>query len=98
MALKTVTLHMYARTDDWHTEKHIVDNFDMRKIPDCMKDKVWIGQVNVELDFPEIDMHAAKIEALEAQIQKERADSQVRVNLLLERISNLQAIGHEVAE
>ena len=97
MTLKTITLHMYAKTGQWDKpgDTQIFD-CDMRNSPVCMKDLVWLGQVDVELDFPEIDITSAQIESLEAEIQKERADSQVRVNLLLERISKLKAIGHEV--
>jgi hypothetical protein len=52
----------------------------------------------VEIDIPEFDARAMIIKSLEEGIQKERADSQVRVNLLLDRISKLKAITHEVAE
>lgn len=98
MAKQTVTLHMYEKTDRWSEGNRVVDEFDYRSRPDLMKDRVWIGQCEVEIDFPEIDTRQLQIDALEQQIQKERADSQVRVNLLMERISKLQAIAHEVAE
>lgn len=64
----------------------------------CFEDAISLGQVEFELDVPEIDTRAAALEALQAQIQKERADSEVRVNLLLERIGKLQCLAHEVAE
>lgn len=98
MAKQIITLHMYEHTEEWRTERRHVDEYDMRKSENLMKDRVWIGQCEVEIDFPEIDTRQLQIDALEAQIEKERADSQFRVNLLLERISNLQAIGHEVVE
>lgn len=50
----------------------------------------------IELDVPEFDIREQAIIVLEKEIQKERADSEVRVNLLLDRISNLRAIGQEV--
>ena len=98
MAKQVITLHMYERTDKWSQGERRVDQFDFREHADCMKDRVWIGQCEVEVDFPEIDTRQLQIDALEAQIQKERADSQVRVNLLLDRISNLRAIGHDGGE
>lgn len=64
----------------------------------CFEDSVSLGSVEIEIDVPEIDTRSAAIESLTAAIQKERADSQAKINLLLERISNLQAIGHEVVE
>ena len=95
MAKRVITLHMYESTYEWsHGECH-VDQYDMRKIPDLMKNRIWIGQCEVEIDFPEVDTRQLQIDALEAQVNQERAESQSRVNLLLERISKLQAIGHE---
>ena len=64
----------------------------------CFENSVSLGSVEVEIEVPEIDTRQAAIDALEKQIQKERADSEVRVNLLLDRISNLRAIGHDGGE
>lgn len=92
---KLVTLHMYESTNDWNKGTLYVDEYDMRKSKDLMKERVWLGSQEVEIDFPEIDTRQAQIDNLEAQVQEERAQSQSRVNLLLERISKLQAIGHD---
>ena len=92
---KLVTLHMYESTNDWAKGTLSVDEYDMRNSKELMRERVWIGQTEVEIDFPEIDTRQAQIYSLEAQVQEERAQSQSRVNLLLERISKLQAIGHE---
>lgn len=54
-----------------------------------------LQEVECEFDVPEFDLRQMEVDALESQVKQERADSQVRVNLLLERISKLQAIGHE---
>ena len=95
MTIKTITLHMYAKTGQFDAEGATdVFDCDFRGNPSCMKDRAWLGQQDVELDFPDIDINQAKIDALEAEIQHERATSQSRVSLLLERISKLQAIGH----
>ena len=56
-----------------------------------------IAQVEIEIDVPDDNLDLAEIEALEAAIAKEKGESQHKVNLLLERISKLKAIGHEVA-
>ena len=95
MAKQTITLHMYELTYEWSKGERLVDQFDMRKNPDLMKNHIWIGQCKVEIDFPEVDTRQLQIDALEAQVKQERAESQSRINLLLERISKLQAIGHE---
>lgn len=92
---KLVTLHMYMGTSAWNHGDNMVSDHDFRLTKQCMDDKVWLGSQEVELDFPEIDTRQAQIDNLEAQVQEERGQSQSRVNLLLERISKLQAIGHE---
>ena len=92
---KLVTLHMYESTNDWAKGTLHVDEYDMRNSKELMRERVWIGQTEVEIDFPEIDTRQAQIDNLEAQVQEERAQSQSRVNLLLERIGKLRAIGHD---
>lgn len=94
MAKQTVTLHMYESTATWNPGAKGVLPFDFRGNP-AGNDRIWIGQVDVEIDFPEVDTRQLQIESLEQQIQQERADSEVRVNLLLDRISKLRAIAHE---
>lgn len=94
MAKQTITLHMYESTG-WHDAgRRYVCDCDFRPT-EFMKDRIWLGQQDVEIDFPDTDTRQLQIDALEAEVKQERADSQVRVNLLLERISKLQAIGHE---
>lgn len=92
---KLTTLHMYIGISDWNRGEHMVSGHDFRLTKQCMDDKVWLGSQEVELDFPEIDTRQAQIDNLEAQVQEDRTQSQSRVNLLLERISKLQAIGHD---
>lgn len=96
MAKQTITLHIYTRTGEFNTPGNItVFDCDFRKTPSCMKDMLWLGQQEVEVELPEVDLTQAQIDNLEHQVQLERAQSQSRVNLLLDRISKLQAIGHE---
>lgn len=98
MAKQTITLHMYESTKEWNRGERMVCDNDYRDYSECMQGRIWLGSQDVEIDFPDADTRQLQIDALEAEVQKERADSQVRVNLLLDRISKLQAIGHEVAE
>ena len=95
MALKTVTLHMYESTAKYDAGRRYLSECDFRET-EFMKDRIWLAQQDVEIDWPEIDTRQLQIDALQAEIQRERADSQVRVNLLLERISKLQCLAHEV--
>lgn len=53
--------------------------------------RVGVATITVELIDPR-DLATNKIESLQAQLQKERADSEVRCNRFLDQISKLQAI------
>lgn len=95
MAKQTITLHMYESTKHWSIGERMVCDNDYRDHPECMQGRIWLGSQDVEIDFPDVDTRQLQIDALEAEVKQERADSQVRVNLLLDRISKLQAIGHD---
>lgn len=60
--------------------------------------KRLLGETEVEAEVPSFDIVMLEIENLEKAVQREKADSQVRVNILLDRLSKLKAIGHEVIE
>lgn len=53
-----------------------------------------LKEVECEFDVPEFDLRAMEIDALEKSVIAEKADSQVRVNLLLDRISKLKCLTH----
>lgn len=57
-----------------------------------------LKEVECEFNVPAFDLRAMEIDALEKSVVAEKADSQVRVNLLLDRISKLKAITHEVVQ
>lgn len=95
MTIQKVTMHVFALTRAWSSEPEIwICSQDMRG---CEGYKLLCSQ-EVEFDIPEFDARGVMIEALEAAIQEERAESQSKVNILLDRISKLKAIGHEVVE
>jgi hypothetical protein len=95
LAKQKIALHIYESNADYSAGKRLVISEDWRDNPACMRNRLWLGSTEVEIDFPEKDTHRAHIDSLEARIKQERADSQVRVNMLLDRISKLQAIGHD---
>lgn len=96
MTIKTVTLHMYAKVGQYDMPgATTVYDCNFSDIPNFMKDLVYLGAQDVELDFPDIDTRQAQIEQLEKQIEAVELESRKAVNVLLDRISNLRAIGHE---
>lgn len=56
-----------------------------------------MGEVVVKCEYQTIegDPRATLIQGLEAAVAQERADSQVRVNKLLDQISQLKCLTHE---
>lgn len=72
MAKQTITLHMYESIEPWNQGARGVLTFDFRGIP-VGDGRVWIGQQDVEIDFPDVDMRQLQIDALEAEVKQERA-------------------------
>ena len=54
-----------------------------------------LGPVELVVDVPQIDPRAAMIAGLEQQIELERANSQLRVNALLDRLGKLQCLEYQ---
>ncbi|WAX22819.1 hypothetical protein MAJJADAN_00057 [Pseudomonas phage Amjad_SA] len=96
MAMQKFTLYISASTREWDFGEISFTDYDPTPHPDFQRALICIREV--EVDVPEFDPRPQAVAVLQAQVDKERADSQVRISLLLERISKLQAIGHEVAE
>lgn len=96
MALQKFTVYVAASLRTWELGKLSILDYDPTPFPDFQY--ALISTHEIELDVPAFDIREKAIVVLEKEIQKERADSQAKINLLLERISNLQAIGHEVVE
>lgn len=93
MAKQTFTLYVHAITRKWDPEPEI--SISDMSMEGC-EDYALICTREVEIDIPEFDSRGLMIQALERGIQKERAESQSRVNILLDRISKLKCITHDV--
>jgi hypothetical protein len=101
-ARKSVTLKMYLfrKADGTESlmEHDLTENgtkeYWLRELGACM------GRVEVTGTYVDIpgDPREKLIDGLEKAIEKERADSQVRVNLLLDRISQLKCLTHDQAQ
>lgn len=96
MAMQTFKLYIHKNVQDFGGGKISVMDFDMSK-PYNGKPAgyVLLGTVDQEIDVPDIDTNQIQIDALESCIQVERAESQSRVNILLDRISKLKCLTHE---
>jgi hypothetical protein len=93
MAKQMVTLYVHTIMRTWATEPELfISGRDMSSVDDY----TLICTREAEIDIPEYDTRGLMIESLKASIKKERADSQSRVNILLDRISKLKCLTHEV--
>lgn len=92
MAIQKVAMFAFAITREWSSEPELrITNLDMSGAEGYN----FLSLQEVEIDIPEFDARGVMIETLETAVQKERAESQSKINLLLERISKLKAIGHD---
>lgn len=96
MAKQIFTLHICKNISDFGGGRISVSDFDMSEpIGSRPSDYVLLGTQEVELDVPDVDTTQIQIDALYEQIKAERAESQNRINIWLDRISKLQCITHE---
>ena len=96
MAKQMFTLYIHKNVGEYSGGEISVHAFDMSKSYNGKPSNyVLLGTTEQEIDVPEINTDQLQIDALEACVQTERAESQVRVNYLLDRISKLKAIGHD---
>lgn len=94
MALQKFTVYVCASLRERELGSISLTSYDPTPHPEFKS--ALVSAHEIELDIPEFDIRQQTIAGLEQEIQKERADSQVKVNLLLDRISKLKAITHEV--
>lgn len=62
---------------------------------DCIQDEeyIYLGvAIDVDVEFDKASFVNNQIEALEKQIEKERAESQQRINTMLGKINDLKAL------
>lgn len=92
MATKKVTLYVHTVCRSWDSEPRLyISDTDLGTCDDY----TLLCTREVEMDIPEFNALGMMIETIEAGIQKERAESQSRINILLDRLSKLKAIGHD---
>jgi hypothetical protein len=95
MAIQNFKMYMVVGTGQYNHGNIDLRSFAPGDKPDDLFGVRLIKEVECEFDVPEFDLRQMEIDALEKCVVQERADAQVRVNLLLDRISKLKAIGHE---
>lgn len=95
MAKQIFEMFMVVGTGRYNHGKVSLSSYPPSDEPNDSFGARLLKKVDIEQDVPEFDLALLEIEALERCVVQERADSLVRVNVLLERISKLKAIGHD---
>lgn len=95
MAIQKTKLFMFEYTNHRAPERY-VSPYSEHEMEHMKTQVILLGEVEIDIDYPEVDTRQFQIDALEAEVQKIRAESQSQINLLVERISKLKAVGHEV--
>lgn len=90
--------HIYQLLKEGKNDEAISDmsyiNHDMSDATDWAE--VGVAQITVTL-YPREELVAKELDGLKAQLQKVRAENEMRENAILDRISKLLALEHEGA-
>jgi hypothetical protein len=95
-----VTFNAFAYRHDYHDMAEIESGKEMPIIfdfDDTTSSKIGTAVVTVTL-FPKAEIYTKELAMWNKKLQEVRADNHVRENAILDRISKLTAIGHEVKE
>ena len=92
---------LYVSAEKWCSNRFEIEinTYDPSRHADNNKNRIVIplSQVTVEIEVPDISekqLQAEEIKQLQASIDKEKADSYVRIKAIEERIQSLMAIEH----
>lgn len=88
----TMTYYLHVRPGDDGQPIFALFSVDATK---TIGEYACLGPVELSVDVPQVDPVAKMISSLERQIEAERADSQQRINILLDRLSKLQCLEHK---
>lgn len=96
MAMQKFKMFITKSIRSWDEGRISVNDFNMaEEIQGRPVTHILIGEQEIDVDVPDVDTRQIHIDVLNAQISKERAESQSRVNIMLDRISKLTCITHE---
>lgn len=97
MAIHVTKVYLLERISGYDVGVKYISRYREHKMEHNKGEILCLGERDIEIDFPDVDTRQMQIDALESAVQAERAESQSRVNLLLDRISSLKCLTHEVA-
>lgn len=97
MAIQEFTMYMHVKTSGYGKGQIQILPFDQTGFSHC-KDQALLREFTIEADVPDFNLDDMEVNSLEKELHMERAYSQIRQNILIDQISKLKAIGHEVIE
>lgn len=97
MAIQKEKLFMLQYVD-YRAPKRYISSYAEHDWEHTLGSCILIGEMEIDVDYPDVDTRQVQISALEVKLEKVRAESQATIDSILDRISNLKAVGHEVAQ
>lgn len=94
MAIQEVKIYLLERVEGYQAGDRYISRYAEHEMSHNNGEVVCLGERVIDIDFPEVDTRQIQIDALESAVKAERAESQSRVNILLERISKLKCLTH----
>lgn len=94
MTIKKEKIYMLEYIN-WRAPERYISTYAEHEMDHLHGQVVLLGVLEIDVDYPEVDTRQAQIDALEIQVEKVRAESQAKINSLVEQIGKLKAVGHE---
>ena len=90
-----IKAYLAVGISSWNADQLSIQSYDPDMTDLAHRSVMKLRELELEVDVPVYDINAMKVEAIEAVMIKEKADFQVRQNLLLDQISKLKCITQE---
>lgn len=90
-----IKAYLVVGISSWNTGRLEIQPYDPDLTDLANRHVMKLRELDLEVDVPVYDINTMMVESLEAVMVKEKADFQVRQNLLLDQISRLKCITQE---
>lgn len=92
---KTLKVFLVVGVSSYNKGEVSIDSFNPDLLPLAQRSRMKLKELEIEVEVPDFDFNSMMVESLEAVVEKEKADYQVRQNFLLDQISKLKCITQE---
>jgi len=93
---ETFQMYLCVGVNGYNEGKFALTQYDPEALQLKHRDTALVKKVEVTIEVPgKVDIVGLKVKALEEALQMDKADSQVRHNLLADQISKLKCLTHD---